>query len=110
MVDVVVVAVDCASAKSYNLRPAPNKWPRVLHSRLLERLMAQKAVVVAFELHFSESLQSSKYASMKEGKTVHPFRPTVQSKKRRMALVRDRTGNVGRKLCHCPSIGFTLPA
>jgi adenylate cyclase len=57
--DVVVVALDRASAKSYNLRAAPNKWPRVLHARLLERLMAHKAVVVAFDLHFSEPQQSS---------------------------------------------------
>ena len=48
--DVVVVAIDRASARSFNLRAAPHKWPRVLHARLLERLIALNAAVVAFDL------------------------------------------------------------
>lgn len=52
--DVVVVAIDRESARAFNLPAAANKWPRSLHARLLERLTASGAAVVAFDLIFHE--------------------------------------------------------
>ena len=57
--DVVVVAIDRESAKALNLPAAPHKWPRELHARLLERLIAQGAAVVAFDLIFHEPQRST---------------------------------------------------
>ena len=50
--DVVVVAIDRESARSLHLPTAPHKWPRSLHARLLERLNAQQAAVICFDLIF----------------------------------------------------------
>ena len=50
--DVVVVAIDRESAHSLQLPTAPHKWPRTLHARLLERLTAQQAALVCFDLIF----------------------------------------------------------
>ena len=52
---VVVVGIDNASAGALGLPPAPDKWPRRLHARLLEALSARKAKVVAFDMIFHEA-------------------------------------------------------
>jgi adenylate cyclase len=52
--DVVVVAIDNESAQALNLPLAANKWPRSIHARLLERLAARQASVIAFDLLFHE--------------------------------------------------------
>jgi adenylate cyclase len=52
--DVVVIAIDRESAHSLNLPTAPHKWPRKLHARLLEKLKAQHAAVICFDLIFYE--------------------------------------------------------
>jgi adenylate cyclase len=51
---VVVVAIDRESSHSLHLPTAPHKWPRTLHARLLERLKAQEAALVCFDLIFYE--------------------------------------------------------
>lgn len=51
---VVLVAIDAESANALDLPLAPTKWPRLLHSRLLERLVAGEAAVIAFDLFFNE--------------------------------------------------------
>jgi adenylate cyclase len=57
--DVVVVAIDRESAHYLNLPTAPHKWPRTLHASLLERLEAQQAAVVCFDLIFYEQQDPS---------------------------------------------------
>lgn len=57
--DVVIVAIDRESAKAFNLPAAPQKWPRKLHARLIDRLRTEQAAVVAFDLIFHEPQQSS---------------------------------------------------
>ena len=52
--DVVVVAIDSESAKVLKLPLTPNKWPRLLHSRLLEQLSARHVAVIAFDMIFHE--------------------------------------------------------
>jgi adenylate cyclase len=52
--DVVVVAIDRESASKFNLPAAANKWPRSLHARLLKKLTALGAAVVAFDLIFQD--------------------------------------------------------
>lgn len=52
--DVVVVSIDYESAQALNLPLTPDKWPRRLHSRLLDILTAQQAAVVAFDLFFQD--------------------------------------------------------
>ncbi len=50
--DVVVIAVDQASATRLALPLKPSLWPRALHARLLDRLVKAGAKVVAFDLVF----------------------------------------------------------
>ncbi|MGD9364323.1 MAG: adenylate/guanylate cyclase domain-containing protein [Desulfobacteraceae bacterium] len=57
--DVVVVAIDRESAKAFKLPAVAHKWPRILHARLLDRLTAEGAAVVAFDLIFHEPKQTS---------------------------------------------------
>jgi adenylate cyclase len=52
--DVVVVAIDRESASAFNLPATANKWPRSLHARLLKKLTALGAAVVAFDLIFQD--------------------------------------------------------
>jgi adenylate cyclase len=56
---VVIVAIDRASANAFNLSAEAQKWPRALHARLLERLSALHAAVVAFDLIFHDPQPSS---------------------------------------------------
>ena len=54
-VDVVILAIDRASAKALHLPTTPHKWPRSLHARLLESLSTHKPAVVAFDLIFYDA-------------------------------------------------------
>ncbi len=56
--DVVVVAIDDESAKALDLPLQPYKWPRILHSRLLEQLSARQTAVISFDMIFYESRQA----------------------------------------------------
>jgi len=52
--DVIVVAIDKASADNLNLPTDPEKWPRSLHARLIENLVNEGAAVIAFDIIFDE--------------------------------------------------------
>jgi adenylate cyclase len=52
--DTVVVSIDRESSEELNLPDNPDKWPRSLHARLTENLLAEGAKVVAFDVHFLE--------------------------------------------------------
>lgn len=52
--DVVIVGIDAASARRLNLPERPDKWPRDLHARLLERLAKAGAAAVAFDVTFDQ--------------------------------------------------------
>lgn len=51
--DVVVVAIDQASAQTLGLSPKPSQWPRRLHAELIARLAEAGAKVIAFDLMFA---------------------------------------------------------
>jgi adenylate cyclase len=52
--DVIIVAIDKASANDLNLPAEPWKWPRSLHGRLTENLVKEGAAVIAFDIIFKE--------------------------------------------------------
>ena len=54
--DVVIISMDKASAKRLHLPSSPRKWPRSLHARLINVLVANKPAVIAFDIIFSEDL------------------------------------------------------
>lgn len=49
---VTVIALHGAAARALEVSARPDRWPRTLHAELLERLHAQGARVVAFDLLF----------------------------------------------------------
>src|SRR6266581_28479 len=52
--DAVVVSIDRESSEHLNVPDNPDKWPRSLHARLVEKLATQGAKVVTFDVHFLE--------------------------------------------------------
>lgn len=50
--DVVVVALDKQSSDAFGLPNEPAKWPRTLHAELVERLVADGAAVIGFDVLF----------------------------------------------------------
>ena len=52
--DAVVVSIDKESSDHLNVPNNPDKWPRSLHARLVEKLAKQGAKVVTFDMHFIE--------------------------------------------------------
>src|SRR5437870_4476315 len=52
--DAVVVSIDKESSEHLNLPNNPDKWPRSLHARLVEKLAKQGTKVVTFDVHFLE--------------------------------------------------------
>ncbi len=56
--EVVVVAIDKASADRLNVDDQPRKWPRSLHARLTDNLVNRGASVIVFDLFFNESRSS----------------------------------------------------
>ncbi len=52
--DVVVVTIDGKSAEALSVAKEPRKWPRSLHAQLIEKLLHEGAVVIAFDLIFDE--------------------------------------------------------
>ncbi|KAF0191426.1 MAG: adenylate cyclase [Gammaproteobacteria bacterium] len=53
--DVVIVALDKTSADALGLPNKPDRWPRSLHTQLIDTLHARGASVVAFDIHFREA-------------------------------------------------------
>jgi adenylate cyclase len=52
--EAVVVSIDRESAEHLNIPDNPDKWPRSLHGRLVERLVQAGAKVITFDVHFLE--------------------------------------------------------
>ncbi len=51
--DVVVVGMDRESSQVFDVPNKPEQWPRRLHARLVDRLAAAGARVIAFDVFFS---------------------------------------------------------
>ena len=56
--DVVIVSIDRESAKAFNLPEDPRKWPRSVHTGLVEKLYSGGAAVIAFDVTFTEKKSS----------------------------------------------------
>ncbi len=52
--DAAIISIDQESSEQLNLPNNPDKWPRSLHARLVEKLAQEGAKVVTFDLHFLE--------------------------------------------------------
>ncbi len=50
--DVVIISIDKESSDNLKLPHDPTKWPRLVHSRLVERLAQKGASVIAFDIFF----------------------------------------------------------
>lgn len=64
--EVAVVAIDSDSAAALNLHPDPGRWPRDLHARLITRLVAAGAAVIAFDLSFDAPREGTQDAALAE--------------------------------------------
>ena len=53
--DVVIISIDHESSEHLKVPDNPDKWPRSLHARLIDRLVDAGASVVTFDVHFLES-------------------------------------------------------
>lgn len=52
--DAVIVSIGRESSRHLNIPDNPDKWPRSLHARLVEKLAKEGAKVVTFDIHFLE--------------------------------------------------------
>lgn len=52
--DVVVVSIDRESSEHLNVSDNPDRWPRSLYARLVEKLAREGAQVITFDLYFIE--------------------------------------------------------
>ncbi len=52
--EVVVVSLDKVSSDAFGLPNEPAKWPRTLHAELIDRLAADGALVIAFDVLFDD--------------------------------------------------------
>jgi adenylate cyclase len=52
--DAVVISIDRESSEHLNIPDNPDKWPRSLHGRLVEKLAREGAKVITFDVHFLE--------------------------------------------------------
>ena len=53
--EVVVVATESTSENQLNLPNGLTKWPRSLHARLIDILVAKNAAVIAFDVFFGQA-------------------------------------------------------
>jgi adenylate cyclase len=53
--DVIIVAIDQASADILHLPDDPEKWPRSYYAQLVEKINFHKPALIAFNIHFGES-------------------------------------------------------
>lgn len=62
----VVVSIDRESSKHLRVSDNPNKWPRSLHARLVEKLTREGARVIVFDLYFREPTSAQEDNSFAE--------------------------------------------
>ena len=48
------MSIDRESSEHLNIPDNPDKWPRSLHGRLVEKLVREGAKVITFDVHFLE--------------------------------------------------------
>lgn len=52
--EVVVISLDKVSSDAFGLPNEPSKWPRTFHAELIDRLVAEGALVIAFDVLFDD--------------------------------------------------------
>jgi adenylate cyclase len=57
--NVIIVSMDKASAEQLNVSTEPDKWPRSLHAKLIEKLVNEGAAVIVFDIIFDEARSST---------------------------------------------------
>lgn len=57
--EVVVVSIEKNAARDLGLSNRPDRWPRALHARLVDRLHTAGAAVIVFDVHFKEARDST---------------------------------------------------
>jgi adenylate cyclase len=67
--DVVVVSLDKESSDALGLPNEPRKWPRAMHAALVDRLAADGAAVIAFDMLFDEPYSETDDARLGEAIT-----------------------------------------
>ena len=50
--EVAVVSIERDSSDSLGVPNRPERWPRILHARLIDRLAAAGVTAIAFDIHF----------------------------------------------------------
>lgn len=64
--DIVIVALDSASAQAFGLSDRPGRWPRGIHARLVSGLAARGAKVIGFDLLFSQPREDADDLALSE--------------------------------------------
>jgi adenylate cyclase len=62
--EVVIVAIDQLSSEILHLPDDPETWPRSYYARLVEKLNAYNPAIIAFNIHFGESRDSTHDATL----------------------------------------------
>lgn len=62
--DIVIVAMDAASAQALGVPERPERWPRDLHARLIEGLATGGARVIGFDLLFAQAREPAGDAAL----------------------------------------------
>lgn len=57
--EVLIVALDAASANALGLPERPDRWPRSLHARLVDGLADNGATVIGFDLLFQQARETA---------------------------------------------------
>lgn len=64
--DVVVVSIDRESSDHLRVSDNPDRWPRSLHARLVEKLAREGAEVITFDLYFLDPRSAKEDNSLAE--------------------------------------------
>ncbi|QTQ34410.1 CHASE2 domain-containing protein [Aromatoleum petrolei] len=62
--DIVIVAMDAASAQALGVPERPERWPRGLHARLISGLAASGARVIGFDVLFAQAREPAEDAAL----------------------------------------------
>jgi adenylate cyclase len=104
--EVVVVAIDKASADKMNVDAQPKKWPRSIHASLTDTLSESGASVIAFDLFFNESRSTSD--DMLFAKAIQSAGNVVLSEYLKQEVITDERGNVIDNL-HAEKLVLPIP-
>ena len=92
--DVVVVAMDGTTGAALHLPKLPRDWPRTIHAKLVQRLAAEGAAAIVFDMDFSrvKDAEDAAFAdAIKEAGTVVLFEPLIAKKQ----AVETNDGGIG---------------